>query len=145
MGYTNYWGFKKIAKSKLPKIEKLYSQAISDCNGVIALYQSQAEDWERLSGYSAHAPYKYNGIKINGKDSESCEDFILRATYAESERDFCKTNQRSYDIAVKACLIILKKYLGTIFDWSCDSRNQLDHAQQALFLVNKFYNERKAA
>ena len=124
MGYTHYWSFNKPKKGKAQDVEKLYQQAIKDCQKVIAFYQRQCKKLDmpedRLSGYSAHTA-NYGGIFFNGKQELAHEDFCLREHYSQNEDfNFCKTARKPYDVVVTACLAILKYRLGDNIEVSSD-------------------------
>lgn len=128
MGYTHYWNFKAPGKGQSDKVESLYQRAVKDCQKVILAYQETAEGLDRLSGYSAHTKLgQYKGIKLNGKQENSHEDFLLREHYKENlELDcygFCKTNRKPYDTVVVACLTVLKDVLGDLVKVSTDGRH----------------------
>lgn len=124
MGYTHYWTFRSPAKGEASSIEAAYIKALAECTKVVKAYQKNALDYERLSGYTAHAKNgQYGGLHVNGKQSEACEDFTMREHYKqnlERSSEFCKTNRRAYDMVVVACLIILKHRLGDLIDIGSD-------------------------
>lgn len=120
MGYTHYWTFKKPQRGDAQKVERAYQRAIKACNVVIRAYNDQFErgDFRRLSGFSAHSK-GYGGLQINGRGAQAHEDFMLREHFKQNFEPFgrgfhfCKTARKPYDVVVVACLIILKKYLGS--------------------------------
>lgn len=122
MGYTHYWQVKLKTKTDI----KNYKTALSKIAKLVYAYnQSQPKgSVQRLSGYSGHAkPKAYDGIFFNGSGEHAHEDFSLPADKTEFS-DFCKTNQKPYDIVVVASLCILNHYVkdsvasdGDSSDW----------------------------
>lgn len=109
MGYTHYWSFNKYGNSQ--EREKKYQQAIKDCQKVTRYIYNKMD--VKLSGYTAHCKIgQYGGLFINGKGDDSHEDFIMREHYNQNEGNFCKTARKPYDLAVTACLAIMKYRLG---------------------------------
>lgn len=115
MGYTHYWGYTK-KRGDAAKNEAAYQQAIKDCNKVILYIKGNVCN---LSGYNAHGA-KYGGINLNGVKTDGHETFYMREHFAQNRTDFCKTARKGYDIAVVACLAILKYRLRGAFHVSSD-------------------------
>ncbi len=130
MGYTHYWSFNAPERKKgaADAADKLYKQAIKDCTTVVKAYQKNAHDWERLSGFTAHAPAgKYGGLQVNGKQDAGHESFDLREHFRqalEESFNFCKTAQKPYDVVVVACLCILKYRLKSLVSVDSDGDQQ---------------------
>jgi hypothetical protein len=133
MGYTHYWVFKKKPKGQAAKIESQYQTALRQCQRVLRYHNKKLKaidqkNPERLSGYSVHTKVGlYGGLNFNGVGDLSHETFSVREYYSEnldspiqSGFNFCKTAQKPYDIAVTACLIVLKHYLGDLIEVSSD-------------------------
>ena len=110
MGYTHYYSFKKTDKAEI--LEKKYKQACLECAKVLKYIYKEYNI--SLSGYSVHAKIgQYGWLKFNGKGTLAHEDFILREHFNQNEGfNFCKTAQKPYDLAVTACLAVLKYRLG---------------------------------
>jgi len=142
MGYTHYWTFKKPAKGQAQKVEIAYQKAVKKCQKLIYDYNKAVEyDDCRLSGYTAHVkPGQYGGVKVNGKGSESHEDFVLREHYSQNLESsywgFCKTARKSYDEVVVACLTILKHYLKDNIEVSSDG--DVSDWLQGVYVANKY-------
>lgn len=126
MGYTHYWSFDK---TKLPATdaEALYTKAIKECQRIAVEYNKNAIGCDRLSGYAAHCkPGTYGGIKLNGKQDNAHEDFVLPEHFSDNFRPefggggFCKTARKPYDLVVVACLAVLKYRLGDAIQVSSD-------------------------
>jgi hypothetical protein len=125
VGYTHYWSFTK-GKQTAAATEKAYQKAMLECANVVRYWYLQNGG---ISGYTAHTkPGSYGGLTFNGKGDEGCETFVMREHYSQNEKgNFCKTNNKEYDILVVACLAILKYRLkdaievssdGTTYDWN---------------------------
>jgi hypothetical protein len=120
MGYTHYWSFKKPRGITTAHLEHEYQRALLQCARLI---KKLKRDGMELSGYTAHTKLgQYGGLKVNGKGDDGHEEFSLREHFAQNDRDFCKTNQKPYDLAVTGCLVILKDILGDAITVSSDGR-----------------------
>jgi hypothetical protein len=113
MGYTHYWTFVPAAKGQTKQLEAIYQAAILECQKVVrklAEWNRETHGSSLMSGFTAHCkPGEYGGLKIGAAHGESGETFGMREHFNENEaRDFCKTGRSSYDVAVTACLAILK-------------------------------------
>lgn len=118
MGYTHYWSFKPV-KGQAKQTEKLYKQAIAECQKLVRAYYAEHGE---LSGYTAHTkPGSYGGVHVNGKGEEAHEPFILREHFNQNNKfNFCKTALKQYDTVVVACLAVLKYRLGDHIEVSSD-------------------------
>lgn len=117
MGYTHYWGIKKV-KGMTKVLEDRYQKAILECQKVC---NAAYKEFGGLSGYSAHTkPGVYGGINLNGKGEDGHETFIFREHFNENEGNFCKTARKPYDLVVTTCLAILKYRLGEAIYVSSD-------------------------
>lgn len=101
MGYTHYWTINTKGN------RENYNKAIKAMNTIARANKAI------LSGYSAYTTTKqYGGIKLNGKTPYDHEDFIFREHITLNESfNFCKTNQKQYDVVIVACLVAAKHYL----------------------------------
>jgi hypothetical protein len=126
MGYTHYWKFNKdIQRGEQSKVEALYQTALNDCRKIVKKYQKRFEsgDYRRLSGVTPHAPH-YMGVSFNGAGSQAHEAFILMSHYrANDSFNFCKTAYKPYDLAVTACLLVLKHRLRDYIHVSSDGES----------------------
>lgn len=120
MGYTHYWSSKESAFQAHKWVE-----AVADCE-VVA--RRLMKDGLELGGPSGEdRAYEFSGARIafNGRDDEAYESFIV-SRFPERRHgrafsfDFCKTAHRPYDLAVTACLLILKYHLGNAIQVSTD-------------------------
>lgn len=134
MGYTHYWSFKSI-KGQALETETKYKKAIIECQELCVAFQ---KEFGGIAGYAAHTkPGTYAGLSINGRESESHEDFQLREHFKQnlesSYSGFCKTAQKPYDTLVVACLTILKHRLGDAItvDSDGDSRDWIAGVEYA--------------
>ena len=137
MGYTNYWHFNSVPKGKAKQVEELYQNAIKECSKIIKYWQKTCEDYERLSGFTAHTAIgAYGGIEVNGKQECAHEFFNLTEHFNQNRQgNFCKTNRHPYDIIVKACLVVLKDNLGDIVEISSDG--EIEDWVEGLDLADK--------
>jgi hypothetical protein len=118
MGYTHYFRFSKPKNITAAEVELKYQQAMRDCTKVVQYVYNKLGI--SLSGYSAHSS-KYGGLMFNGARFNAHEDFICREHFSQNEHfNFCKTAYKPYDIAVVACLAILKYRLGDSVEISSD-------------------------
>ena len=129
MGYTHYWSFTqpKSIKGKHIEIEQKYQLAVRQCQRLIKMHNKSLKDIDpkhpgRLSGYSVHTKVNdYLGLEFNGTKDNGHETFSLRDHWNKNEAfNFCKTASKPYDVAVVACLIVLKHYMGELVDVSSD-------------------------
>jgi len=125
MGYTHYFQFNKVPKSRALDIERRYRKACKDITTMAMAYNdfSAITGQDRLAGYSAHTD-KYGGVQFNGSQADGeCEDFSLREHFNENgSGGFVKTNGHPYDRAVTAALAILKHRLGDAITVTSDGR-----------------------
>ena len=143
MGYTHHWEINSKEENKEID-EKNYQKAIKDCNKVIKAYYKEHKGTDNsLSGYSAHCPIgQYGGIGFNGKGDNSYETFYFRHTLiGNNQFNFCKTNQKPYNIVVVACLSIMKFYLKDCIEVTSDGdfKNWIDGVN----LANKVLKRKK--
>lgn len=122
MGYTHYWTFKAPKRGTTKSVNAKFEQAVKACQTLIYNYNKTRTDETRLAGYTAHTkPGQYGGLNFNGTGDLGHETFIIREHYKENVGfNFCKTNQKPYDVVVVACLCILKHYLGDNIEVSSD-------------------------
>jgi hypothetical protein len=128
VGYTHYWSFVPAAKGQTKQLEATYQAAILECQKVVR----KLAEWNRnthgsslMSGFTAHCkPGEYGGLNVGATKDESGETFSLREHFSENEmQGFCKTNRSSYDVAVVACLAVLKYRLGDNIQVNSDGSN----------------------
>lgn len=122
MGYTHYWSFKRDKSKSASESEAAHQQAVKDCTKVLKTLKKEGL---RLSGYSANSAVQYGGIKANGANEDSHEDFVIREHFSQNVEqggDFCKTARKPYDLAVVACLAVFAWRLGACFEVSSDGR-----------------------
>lgn len=118
MGYTHYW------ESKEPNFnEEKFVEFSQDCEKILALAK---QDGIKLAGGLGEAEPITNEkiVWFNGVGDESHESFSMNQN--EGDFDFCKTNNKPYDIVVTACLVMLKHHFresvkvssdGTPLEW----------------------------
>lgn len=119
MGYTHYYRFNKKSKLTADQKEKLYQKAIKDCHKIVKFCKKNVVN---LSGYSAHCKVnQYSGLNFNGVGEDGHENFVLREHLNQNEIFMsCKTARKSYDIAVTACLCLLKHRLKDLIEVESD-------------------------
>lgn len=112
MGYTHYWGFKR-----LPVGDEW--QQIRDVTAEIVLF-IRDQTTIVLSGGDHHPKPEISleHIWINGSLDESYEDFILSPE--DTGYNFCKTAQKPYDLAVSAILQAISMKLPDVFNFTSD-------------------------
>jgi hypothetical protein len=144
MGYTNYWTCHKAKHGNAKKAEETYQLAIRQCQRVVKSYNKQLKALDpkhpaRLSGYTAHCDVsEYGGLNVNGVADLACESFTMREHWNENtDFDFCKTNERPYDVVVKACLLIMKHYMGDLIEISADDGGDQSDWMNAYELVER--------
>lgn len=134
MGYTHYWAFKtpERKKGEAERIDKLYKKALLECQRICKAYNKTATGLDRLSGFSAHTKLgQYGGLEVNGKRENRHESFSMREHYRQVLEEpfaFCKTARKPYDVAVTACLSVLKYRLGELISVSSDGNAEDWHA-----------------
>ena len=129
MGYTHYWTFSASPRTQRAAVlETQYQKAILECQKVVR----KLAEWNRnthgsslMSGFTAHCkPGEYGGLNVGATKDEGGENFIMREHFSENDtQNFCKTNRYSYDVAVVACLAILKYRLGDNIQVGSDGSN----------------------
>ena len=128
MGYTHYWSFVPAAKGQTKQLETTYQAAILECQKVVrklAEWNRETHGSSLMSGFTAHCkPGEYGGLKIGATQDGCGETFIMREHFSENDtQNFCKTNRYNYDVAVTACLAILKYRLGDNIQVGSDGSN----------------------
>jgi hypothetical protein len=116
MGYTHYWNFnEKPSQEKFTEFIEGVKQIVATAEEAgIAIGEQVYE-----SGY-----FSFNGVDAGAHETFS---FDIRT----QEKDFCKTAQKPYDMAVTASLILAKKIFGEDIeiqsdgDWSDWESGQL--------------------
>jgi hypothetical protein len=114
VGHTNYW----TRRPELPA--QAFVAAVKDCKAIMKHLSVP------LGGRdgTGRPIFRADLIAFNGKTPEHCETFAVeRLVEPEGEPmtfEFCKTNERPYDICVQAALIILKHHLGNAITVASD-------------------------
>lgn len=122
MGYTHY--FQLLNEINKPIIDlalnKLSTYIFHYNKGIPKGYTN------RLSGVTAHHQKAYDiyeKVHFNGSYDERHEDFYI--TYNDIYKfNFCKTNQKSYDIVVVASLFVLKHFFKNDFKFATDGKKE---------------------
>lgn len=134
MGYTHYFPqsrpFSDMEWSQITKaFHKLYQS--EDCQGLI---QPEFEcGWK---DFFTHKSIKGEAIAFNGVGDEACETFVLEKSPKKlGEFNFCKTNDRPYDLMVTALLIVCAGYAEGALNISSDGT--AEEWQPAVDLVTK--------
>jgi hypothetical protein len=120
MGYTHYFTFKRDASMNAAEAEAAHQVAIKECTKVLRTLKREGVS---LSGYSANSKKQYGGLKVNGTKDDAHEDFVIREHFSQNVDEgfgFCKTARKPYDIAIVACLAILKYRLGACIEVGSD-------------------------
>lgn len=113
MGYSVYWTPKKLTEEQIPAqfwddCEKVLDKIIS--KGVILANPDGTEVincGEKIVNYLEPTENGAPGIVFNGFLDNSHESFCL---IFDGEWNFCKTNRKPYDLAVKCILMLADKY-----------------------------------
>jgi hypothetical protein len=105
MGYTHYWNF-----SEEPSREKF----IEFAEGVKQIVATAQDAGIAITDEE----YGDDKVVFNGVGADSHETFFVSAEGVDF--NFCKTNQKPYDTAVTASLILAKKIFGDIIEVSSD-------------------------
>lgn len=115
MGYTHYWA----RPPRLPAAA--FGRAVVDCRRVLP------QTHIPLAGANGTGKprFRSDGIVFNGVGEASHETFAVRREEPDrgdgrSVLSFCKTEQKPYDLAVQAALIVLQHHLGQCFRVSSD-------------------------
>jgi hypothetical protein len=115
MGHTNFW------KRNVELPSEAFAAAVKDCRKLLKQLKIPL-----AGGDGTGKPiFRDDLIEFNGKGPEHCETFavsrITTARHGEAKVfEFCKTNERSYDLAVQCALIVLKHHLGEAITVSSD-------------------------
>lgn len=134
MGYTHYFPqsrpFSDMEWSQITKaFHKLYQS--EDCQGLI-----QPEFDCGWKDFFTHESNKGEAIYFNGVGDEACETFGIEKSPEDlGDFDFCKTNQRPYDLMVTAMLIVCAGYAEGALNIRSDGT--AEEWQPAVDLVTK--------
>jgi hypothetical protein len=114
MGHTNYW-------TRTPELSaKAFAASVTD---IKAIFKKLGVPLGGRDG-TGKPIFRADLMAFNGKAPEGCETFAVeRLVEPEGESmvfEFCKTNERPYDLCVQAALIILKHYLGNAITVASD-------------------------
>lgn len=119
MGYTHYWSYSEKFEnpeklSRVKKRERALQKArvVRDVNRIISSFLEKNVIKEDCDAASK----RFEGISINGIGDNGHE------TFNPWKSGFCKTNQKTYDVVVVACLATIKYWLGDQFEVSSDGR-----------------------
>lgn len=112
MGYTHYFQFKceHIGNKKFADAVELFKKCLGKVDG-LRLGNGIGVDEPIITPTAVC----FNGWAENGEDYET---FSLDVN--NTERDFCKTACKPYDLAVCLCLLCFKKVFGDEFEYSSD-------------------------
>jgi len=108
MGYTHYWRG-SIGNDNTERafawrdICMKASVVVDEYKEIIGYY-----DWQKDELRSAKVSYNEGVIQFNGLAGESCETFFLTKNTNDSQ--FCKTNERPYDMPVMLVLIAASEH-----------------------------------
>jgi hypothetical protein len=115
MGYTHYWK----RPPHLPS--QPFGCALVDCGRLLPDLNVP------LAGPlgTGKPIFLSDAIVFNGVGAASCETFAIRRDETDPGHGrlvfaFCKTAREPYDLAVQACLIVLKHHLGSQFHITSD-------------------------
>jgi hypothetical protein len=103
MGYTHYWGKQGDVD------EASYAAALKDIAKIVT---SEKAILANGSGDEGSKPKVTGGISFNGIGDASHETFALPPKAKMLDNDFCKTNQKPYDVVVVAALSRLAEVAG---------------------------------
>ncbi len=103
MGYTHYW------EKRGDVNEESYAAALKDIAKIVI---SEKAILANGSGDKGSKPKVSGGITFNGIGDESHETFALPPKAKMLASDFCKTNQKPYDVVVVAALSRLAEVEG---------------------------------
>jgi hypothetical protein len=124
MGYTHYWNF-----IEEPSREKF----IEFAEGVKQLVATAQDAGIAITDEE----YGDDKVVFNGVGADSHETFFVSAERVDF--NFCKTNQKPYDTAVTASLILAKKIFGDIIEVSSDG--DASDWQSGVLLFETIFNE----
>jgi len=120
MGYTHYWYRPAVID------QALFSRIRSDFENVVRVLAQLKGIYIAGGDGQGEPEITNNVIYFNGSGDESCEpfyfpriveanDYIMGSGHHGPQGTFfcfCKTRQAPYDLAVTACLLVIKQYLG---------------------------------
>ena len=115
MGYTHYWR----RPTELPA--KPFERAVADCRRLLPQLNIPLAD-----GDGTGTPvFDSDSVVFNGVGEASYETFNLSRLVDNPRNEpmvfcFCKTDQKPYDLAVQAALIVFKHYLHKKLQVSSD-------------------------
>lgn len=123
MGYTHYWRRKKEIEPEI------YTHIQNDFQKLLPALETAGV---RLAGGmgDGHPVFLKDELLFNGYGSESYESFdfprmLIPHSWEEPDQkdlyfQFCKTDERPYDLAVTACLLVAMHHLGPDIALSSD-------------------------
>ena len=131
MGYTQHWKFRDgIAPANFENgVEKFANAAYLG----VKLCDKVREMGIKICGGDGYGNPAFSRGKVvfNGsaEDGESYETFSIVPT--DGEYDFCKTNEKPYNLLVCLMLIAFKHYFGTDFTYWSDGITKEDYENRA--------------
>ena len=158
MGYTHYWGFRKLDKygeyvkcspNEIPNGAELFKKSVElfkkylKHTGEYTKFPNWGKDafsegvFMNLRGWDGRGEPEITDMRVsfNGckDDGESCETFLIDL-YGHG-RSFCKTCRKPYDTAVYVCLLCFKHYFGDNIEVESDGN------EKELSYANEVFNE----
>jgi hypothetical protein len=126
VGYTHHWR----RPGRLPA--RKFRAAAEDCRKVVeTLCRERRFRVQRESDGTTPPVFDRDAVRFNGEGDLGHETFHVPRVYTPPDwqrehyrkgpwGDFCKTARKPYDLAVCACLIVLRHHLGGKFGVSSD-------------------------
>lgn len=120
MGYTHYL----YREKNLDHVK--FNNAVKDCQKIVQELNVPVQFESDNNDPPVFSPEL---IRFNGVNDDGHETFLIERDFTDSYKvtdkqnrffSFCKTAYKPYDIAVTACLIVLKHHLGNAINVSSD-------------------------
>ncbi|OAL02070.1 hypothetical protein IQ06DRAFT_368552 [Phaeosphaeriaceae sp. SRC1lsM3a] len=112
MGYTHYWRVRDTTKWN-----EVWPAFIEDAQRIIAATEIELIADGDNTNVQPPIVNAESGISLNG-EADPCESFIVRPD--QSDRGFCKTARRPYDVVVTAILLRAAQLAGDAFSVGSD-------------------------
>ncbi len=126
MGYSHYWTVKEEIN------QKLWDSFTKDTRKVLKMIKKTIP--LRFEYGSEKAPLvNKNIVRFNGALEDGAETFIIRRL---PHNDFCKTNEKPYDLAVCVCLLLAKYHFQGNILIKSDGNDEWNDAIE--FVKNNF-------